>query len=585
MGAESRFITRIVRAASGVFMFVAARDAHAGGFEFPDNGTEALGRGATFTAKADSPLAVYYNVAGLARQRGTNLLIDGNLNFHSYTFQRAGVYPDNSNDPATPWGGARFPAVNDTSAPFFAPFVAVTTDFNYFDRLTIALAAFGPSAVGGRTFPLGVAGAPSPARYDGVQSTSSIIYPTLAAAYRITSWLDAGVGGSLVVGSFDTTSVSFSDVAAALCPNVEYQPCDSRSEIKTSGTTFAPSFGVLVRPFDSFALGLNVRAAHTLDTSGTVTATPPAVAATIPIDPGPANLKISFPWVVRAGARYIAMKEKTESFDLEIDGTYETWSQAQGTGPEITIPKLGPYTDIHTVLQHAYKDTFSLRGGGAYNMDALSGVVAIRAGAYYDSSATDFPNTRIDFDTLAKVGVTAGLGYRYGGFTLNLALAEVFELDRLVADGQIRPIDPAQHGASVDANGKILPSVNNGAYAGHMHVLSLGLTFAFDKLIGFDRPVPPMNDYEPGEAPKPGTENKDDKKDEKKDDADTKKDDNGEPKKNSDGTPKWEDAPKQQPSTWKPSPVMPDADTPNPDDTNAVPKKPKKKPKKKQPQY
>jgi long-chain fatty acid transport protein len=583
MRAESRFLTRVARAASGVVLFFVARDARAGGFEFPDNGTEALGRGATFTAKADSPLAVYYNVAGLARQRGTNVLIDGNLNFHSFTFQRTGTYPDNSNDPATPWGGSNFPAVTDASGPFYAPFVAVTSDFGYFDRLTFALAAFGPSAVGGRTFQLGVQGAPGPGRYDAVQSESSIIYPTLAAAYRVTPWLDLGVGASLVVASFDTTSVAFSAITENLCPQPEYYPCDSRSELKTNGTGFAPSFGALVRPSESFAFGVNVRAAHELDTSGSVTAVPPLAAAAIPIAPGDATLKINLPWVVRAGARYIAMKNAQESFDIELDATYETWAQAQGSGPEITIPKLGPYSDIHTVLQHGYKDTFSVRGGGAYNMDALSGTLAIRGGAYYDSSATDFQNTRIDFDTLAKVGVTAGVGYKNGPVTVNFALAEVFDLDRVVADGTIRPIDPAQHGASVDGNGQLLPAVNNGAYTGHMHVLSFGVTLAIDRIFGFDRKVAPMNDYESAEPFKPEEKKEEKKPEEKKDEGD-----DATKKKDSD-TPKWEDSPKQQPSTWKPSPdktpISPDADTPrpNPDDTSTPPPKKKKKPKKRPP--
>jgi hypothetical protein len=42
-------------------------------------GAEALGRGGAFVAKADSPLALEYNVAGLAQLRGTHVLIDGSL--------------------------------------------------------------------------------------------------------------------------------------------------------------------------------------------------------------------------------------------------------------------------------------------------------------------------------------------------------------------------------------------------------------------------------------------------------------------------------------------------------------------------
>ena len=73
----------------------------ASGFEIPDNGTEALGRGGAFTAKADDGTALEYNVAGLAQQRGTRLLLDANLWLSSYSFQRSGTYPDNPGNSAT----------------------------------------------------------------------------------------------------------------------------------------------------------------------------------------------------------------------------------------------------------------------------------------------------------------------------------------------------------------------------------------------------------------------------------------------------------------------------------------------------
>src|SRR5580692_10031200 len=75
----------------------------ASGFEIPDNGTQAIGRGGAFTARADDGTALEYNVAGLAQQRGTRLLLDANLWLSSYTFQRSGAYPDNPGNPLTPW--------------------------------------------------------------------------------------------------------------------------------------------------------------------------------------------------------------------------------------------------------------------------------------------------------------------------------------------------------------------------------------------------------------------------------------------------------------------------------------------------
>src|SRR5256885_1334522 len=176
----------------GGWLLLLAATAGAGGLEFPGTGTEALGRGAAFTAKADDGTALEYNVAGLARQRGTRVLLDANLLFHSYEFQRAGNYPDNPNDPLTPYGGQPFPKVANTGAPFFAPFFAVSSDFGYFDRWTFAVGLFGPSAYGQRAYPVTVDGKPGPARYDLTEANLLIVYPTLAAAVRVTPWLDLG---------------------------------------------------------------------------------------------------------------------------------------------------------------------------------------------------------------------------------------------------------------------------------------------------------------------------------------------------------------------------------------------------------
>ena len=133
-----------------------AEQARAGGFEMPDNGAQAVGRGGTFVAKADDGTAIYFNPAGLARQRGTRLYAGGNFFFHSFSFQRAGSFPDDPNDARTPWGDRAYPLVSNASGPFFAPFLAVSTDFGTFDRFTVAAGIFGPPSVGNRTFLFGV---------------------------------------------------------------------------------------------------------------------------------------------------------------------------------------------------------------------------------------------------------------------------------------------------------------------------------------------------------------------------------------------------------------------------------------------
>ncbi len=463
-------------------LLATARAVYAGGLEIPDNGTEALARGGAFTAKADDATALQYNVGGLARQRGTRLLFDGNLVLSTLNFQRDGVYPD-APSAATPWGGQPFPEVHNTGGPFFAPFFGLSTDFGL-DRWTFAVGVFGPSSVGNRTYPLSVGGVPSPARYDLVQALPIVVLPTAAAAVRATRWLDVGVALHVAVAKLDLTSVSFTDISKGVCPNVEYQPCDSTNKLSTTGATATAALGLLVHPLRWWAVGVNVRGPIYLDTSGTVQATAPA-ALPMNIEPAPATFSTNLPWVVRAGTRIIKLRDDDfEVADLEFDATWENWSAAQGDGPKVSIPNLSLFQDIRPTIVHHYHDTFSLRLGASYNVALPAGVLSFRVGGYYDSSATDPKDTRLDFDTLPKIAATFGLGYSVRGFTFNLAYAYVHELDRVVTDGDIAPVNGAQHGASLDDAGNPLPAVNNGRYHGETHIVSFGVTLRFDELAG-----------------------------------------------------------------------------------------------------
>jgi long-chain fatty acid transport protein len=452
-------------------------------------------------AKADDPTAIQYNPAGLAQQRGTRVLLDGHLVLSSYSFQRYGVFPDNPKDAKTPWGGTPYPKVQDTGAPFFAPFIAATSDFSL-DWLTAAIGVFGPSGVGNRTFPLGVDGAPAASRYDVVQTNSLIALPTAAVGVRVADWLDVGAAVHFVYGSFSLTSTSFVDIATVACPNSEYQPCDSVSRLDVKGTGWAGTFGALVHVSPTFTLGASVRTPISIDATGSATVLQAPLGQAIP-PPGNATFHTDLPLYARAGAR-LAFRDPDgfEAGDVEIDGTYEAWQSAQGFGPTIHIDHLGPsgaaFDDINVKVAHAYNDTYSIRGGGAFNTKLGIGVLTLRAGAYYDRSATaQNPGyTRLDFDTLDKVAGTVGVGLRWHGLLFNLGYAEVFEPDRSVyqGEGQLRPIDGAQHGAPVDANGNVLPPVNQGLFSGHTEIISFGVVATLDELFGWKQDAPKVHE-------------------------------------------------------------------------------------------
>jgi long-chain fatty acid transport protein len=488
--------------------------AHAGGLEMPDMGTEALGRGGAFTAKADDPTAVHYNVAGLAQQRGTRLLFNANVSKSSLRFERAGSYPDDPANPATPWGGKRYPAVDNQGAPLVLPFVAATSDLGL-SWMTIALAVHPPpvAANTGKKYPLFVKGSPSPVRYDTVGGTRSVIlFYTGALAFHLGDAVDIGVAVHAVQASLETRTVSYLDLAKG-CENAEYQACDGRAHGVSQAWTATGSIGALARLGADVTAGLHVRGPVLFETSGASETTAPRALGGATSPSTGVQIRTALPLIVRGGIRKAFMTAAPntparvrEVADIELDATYERWADAQSPGPLARLEKLGTTNDATITIVHNYKDTFSARLGGAYNILAGSVPLTLRAGAFYDGSATESADTRVDADTLAKVAGTLGVAAKLGAFSFNVAYAGVFDVPRNVDDGRLRPINAARGGTTLGADGNPLPVVNNGAYSGLTHVLSMGVVVELDEVLGFGRGGPPAAARSPAQGQSaPGT--------------------------------------------------------------------------------
>jgi long-subunit fatty acid transport protein len=461
--------------------------AHAGGFELPANDAEALARGTAFTAKADDGAALEYNVAGLARQRGTRLLIGGNLLLHDYTFQRAGSYPGDPRDPKTSYAGQPFPSLSNQGAPFVAPLVAISTDFGFFDRWTFAIGLFAPSAVGNRSYGLTSGGLPSSGRYDLISENLLIVYPTVAAAVRLTRWLDVGVALQVVFASFDLQNASFLPVSMSACPTPEYAPCDVPTRVQTTGVSATAALGVMLHPLRAIDIGANVRGPVSLDTSGNVTNPALEIGHNddlhLPAQMSTGQFHSHLPWVVRVGLRYrILRADDFEVADLELDGNYEAWGDAEHDGDKLHVDDLGIVKDITVDITRHYHDTFGFRLGGAWNLRAGPVVLTARLGMYFDSAATDASDTRLDFDTMIKVAGTFGTALRVRGITLQGAYAYVWSPDRTVTNGAVRPIDGFD-GSNGIPGGAQFGVVNNGHYHARTHILSVSASIEFDELL------------------------------------------------------------------------------------------------------
>lgn len=519
--------------------------ADAGGFDVPDVGTEALGRGGAFVAKADSGLAFYYNVAGLARQRGTRLLLDVNLVFHNAQFTREGKYPGTpcaeltplsmeraTCDQNTPWAGLAYPTVGNRQGFGYQPFLALSTDFGFFERWTFGVAVFSPPGIGTRQYgyrreltvrdktgaeqqtiryevdlpgpggaswntPGGPARAPSPARYDTAETSFTILTPSLAVAWN--AWrrrLDLGLAVQWVVGQFDLVKANISPLGATSCgPTKDHPNCDSYGNIKTNSMSPGFILSLLAHPTSFLDAGLTYRPQVNVDSSGWVYPSP-VIASGSKLAPFPATFSIKLPHIVRAGVRAVSrFPDGTERLDIELDATWENWSVQDyarvrsdqfdlGPGRE-DCPKLGPTPKgcLFIDSPQRFRDTFSLRLGGAYNL-RLSDTsrLAVRFGTYYDSPSTKNEDTNLASFSTEKVAFTAGLGYRRRGFYVNLAYAAVWMPDRIVTGSQSVRAGSATNGTNWvnDVDPEIY--VNNGRYQFTIHTFSLGAGVNFDEV-------------------------------------------------------------------------------------------------------
>ena len=221
---------------------------------------------------------------------------------------------------------------------------------------------------------------------------------------------------------------------------------------------------------------------------GTVSASEPPLLRGVMLGADHVNAQFEtwLPWIFRAGIRYALHKNDFELFDIEVDGTYEAWSMLDRSNNRLTLlnPPLlvNKGMPLSITIPHNYNDTFSVRVGGSLNYALPQGQLTLRIGALYDSSATSDPDVRIDFDTLAKIGATIGVGINIRGVTLNLAYAYLASLQRTVDSGELRAIDGTS-GKAVQLGDDLAPAVNNGIYSGHNHVASVGITILFDDLV------------------------------------------------------------------------------------------------------
>jgi len=466
--------------------------AWASGFEFPDNGTAALSRGGSFAASADDGLALHYNPAGLAFQKGARLTLGSNFVNENLTFTRS--YSD----------GTSAAPVSNQSGIFPAPHFFLSHDFGLRDW-TFGLGVYGPSAVGKVKFP-----ATGASRYMLLEEDMLLAFLSFAASWSPTPELAVGATFQWMYmpkAFFSMTTGGYFNPndAGAHCDNPQKTaatPCgyansawDVRTDIDAA-QTFAPALrlGGLYRPGDhwSFALAGRVMPIDMVAT-GKVQITPsPAMSASTKLthEKDGVTLSLKMPWTAVAGARYAGGKQGQDSWDVELNVTYEAWKSLDAfrlkfEGP-VQVNLVGnkfdqPLADV--AIQKQYQDVWGVRLGGSY---PVARGVTLRAGTFYESAAVKQEYTNLDFIGWERVGLAAGLSWKITDhYEVAAGYEHILQPSRTVTNSQVRevqalsPCQPPYTAPQCKTLGKGLdaspPIVGNGLFESSFQIASVSI--------------------------------------------------------------------------------------------------------------
>jgi long-chain fatty acid transport protein len=449
-----------------VALVFSPRDARASNVtEVPDNGSEQMGRGGAWVARASDPLATTFNPAGLAGQP-SRLTIQSSFIFHHTCFTRIKAANDTSVDLLANADG-RFPRVCNDIEPTFNPQFGGTLRIN--DRLGIGALVIGPASAGEKNFPEFVEDAngvrrAAPQRYLLTRQSGIILFPTVGVGYEVISNLRLGV-------SFGWGFAKVKNAAATVALNNSGQDSDNdvRANLQvrdyfiprvSAGGLWSVTPNIDVAGWfqwtDAIKARGDVGTATSYYTAANARGDDRGVgyADTIfsdcgtgrPQDEGKcgsgdnAKVKLQLPMEAKVGFRYhqprVSLEEAqtlpstgktfrrdplaTDLFDAEIDLTWANNSAIDALQVRFPSDPSGsgrlPVSGINSEIPpnadqpRQYRDVFGIRVGGDYNV--VPDKLALRAGAYIETAAAREQFQHLDFPASQRIGFALGGTYR-----------------------------------------------------------------------------------------------------------------------------------------------------------------------------
>ena len=430
--------------------------------EFPDNGSEQMGRGGAWVARASDPLATQYNPAGLAGQP-TRLTLQVNLPFQVTCFNRMRDPNDTTADtslllPPDANGRQFYPKVCNDTGTFPVPSLGFTIHAT--KRLGIGILINAPSGAAAQAWPEFVQtptgqNYPAPERYLATYTNAFFVTPSIGVGWEPVDNLR--IGASFIAGLANATfsNGSMGNNLAGSDPRTN----DIKATLTTS-TVFVPGFtvGALWSPTKMFDVAAWYKWSAPVDASADVQTFAGYYALGSPVTkgnsalpdcgagypngtcaPGLGHVKLPIPMEAKLGFRFHKPRADMEYdehrrdpmaqdvWDAELDLTWANDSALDSLqirfptasdGINGTIPVAGTPGTVppNADVPHNYNDVLGVRLGGDFN--AIPNRFAVRAGAFFESQAAstdsngNAPYMATDFAAGARVGLALGATVR-----------------------------------------------------------------------------------------------------------------------------------------------------------------------------
>jgi len=487
----------------------------------PEGGVEQVARGGAWLARADDPMATYYNPAAIVRHPNA-VHVGAQLMIRSHCFERQDV----DGNPVAPRPGFSPPPdpICANAPPFPNPQLGAT--FRIHRQFALGLAVLAPHTNGNVTWDptttyANAFGAevpqPSSTRYMLIDSKPLLVLPTLSVAYAPIKELSIGAGFTWGISDLQisNTAEPISSVRCAdpnaPCPSPgNPQPDDFQDDIfakLSGGDRFIPGFvaSVLYSPIRQLDVAAWYRFSDAIRTSIDLEALAPYYNPAGDLNANPSvtdvkdagRFKLPIPMEARLGLRYHHPRKGARSqawvekhrgwardafsqdlFDVEVDVTWAHNSQIDRV--EILLNEA--YNVNGTTgrvprdasVPHPYKDVVGVRLGGEYI--PIPDLLAVRLGGFFESKGIDDEDLFIDFHLSERIGIAGGLSVRLGPVDIAASYQHTFflALDN-GGQGQIKALS----GGSDNGDGRSLQAVNGGRATSSLDEVGLGVTYHY----------------------------------------------------------------------------------------------------------